>query len=85
MENVQKNEKGKLTAEQALKMLREEKLDVTLEQAGKILEFLRMLASVTVSNFLNDKDEKDSRPLCESKYRRTGRKRIFTKKPRGDA
>ena len=49
------NGKGKLSAEQVLKMLKEEGVDVTLEQASLILEFLRKLASITVSNYLKTK------------------------------
>ncbi|WP_310004553.1 hypothetical protein [Flavobacterium granuli] len=82
MENDERDERGKLTAEQALKMLNEENLDLTLDQARTVLEFMRKLATITVSNFLNQQNETDSRPLCESEYGRTGGQRIFTKKPR---
>ncbi|MFV8269517.1 hypothetical protein ACNQGP_06195 [Flavobacterium sp. GT2N3] len=82
MENNERNERGRLTAEQALKMFKEENLDLTLDQARIILEFMRKLASITVSNFLNQQNETNSRPLCESEYGRASRQRIFTKKPR---
>ncbi|PVX46766.1 hypothetical protein C8C85_2649 [Flavobacterium sp. 103] len=49
------NGKGKLSPEQVLKMLKEEGMDVTLEQAKLILEFLRKLAGITVSNYLKTK------------------------------
>lgn len=70
MENVHENERGRLTAEQAAKMLKEENVEVTLEQARMIVEFLRKLAQLTVSNYLkNKKNEKNSRFIRESKYR----------------
>lgn len=50
-----KNEWGKLNSEQVLKMLKKEGMNVTLEQAQMILEFLRKLSSITVSNFLKTK------------------------------
>jgi hypothetical protein len=85
MRNDNENERGKLTAEQAVKMLKKENVDITLDQAGLILEFLRKLANLTISNYLNQKNEKDSRPIRESKYGRTGRQGILPKKPRRNA
>ncbi|WP_281227927.1 hypothetical protein [Flavobacterium aquiphilum] len=82
MRNDEGNERGSLTAEQALKMFKEENLDLTLDQARIILEFMRKLAAITVSNFLNQQNETSSRPLCKSEYRRTSRQRLFTKKSR---
>ncbi|MNE70339.1 hypothetical protein D3C80_1661260 [compost metagenome] len=55
MKKNNKNAKGKLNAEQVLKMLKKEGMNVTLEQAQMILEFLGKLASITVSNFLKTK------------------------------
>lgn len=81
MGNDDGNERGRLTAEQALKMFKEEKLDLTLDQARIILEFMRKLAAITVSNFLNQQNETNSRPLCESKHGRTSRQRVLSKKP----
>jgi 2-iminoacetate synthase ThiH len=49
------NGKGKMSPEEVLKMLKEEGMDVTLEQAKLILEFLRKLAGITVSNYLKTK------------------------------
>lgn len=49
------NGKEKMSPEQVLKMLKEEGMDVTLEQAKLILEFLRKLAGITVSNYLKIK------------------------------
>ncbi|MRX67057.1 Protein of unknown function [Flavobacterium resistens] len=69
MENDERNEKGRITAEETLKMLKDEGVDVTLEQAGMILEFLRKMGNMTVSNYLNKKDEKNSRLIRESEYR----------------
>ena len=55
MKNEEENVKGNLTAEKALKMLNDEGMNVTLDQARLILEFLRKLASITVSNYLRSK------------------------------
>jgi len=55
MEKELMNERGRLTAEQAVKMLKEENVEVTLEQAKLIVEFLRKLANLTVSNYLRNK------------------------------
>lgn len=86
MRNEGENERGKMTAEQAMKMLKNENVNVTLEQAGKVLDFLRLLARVTVLNYLKKKrDEKDSGLIRESEYRRAGGKRLLSKKPRGNA
>ena len=80
MEKELMNERGRLTAEQALRMFKEENLDLTLDQARIILEFMRKLASLTVSNFLRQQNETNSRPIRESEYGRTSRQRIFPKK-----
>jgi hypothetical protein len=85
MRNDDENEKGKLSAEQAVKMLKKENIDITIEQAGLILVFLRKLANLTISNYLIQNHEKDSRPICESKYGRTGGPGIFPEKPRRNA
>jgi len=86
MRNEDENERGKMTAEQAMKMLKDENVNVTLEQAEKVLDFLRLLARVTVLNYLKKKrDEKDSRLICESEYGRAGGKRLLSKKPGGNA
>ncbi|KAF2331883.1 hypothetical protein [Flavobacterium daemonense] len=69
MEKDEGNERGRMTAEKTLKMLKDEGVEVTLEQAEMILEFLRKLANMAVSNYLNTKDEKNSRPIRESEYR----------------
>jgi len=55
MEKDGREERGKMTAEKTLKMLKDEGVEVTLEQARLILEFLRKLASITVSNYLKRK------------------------------
>jgi S-adenosylmethionine:tRNA-ribosyltransferase-isomerase (queuine synthetase) len=69
MESYERNERGKMTAEKTLQMLKDEGVEVTLEQAGIILEFLRKLANMAVYNYLNKKDEKNSRPIREGEYR----------------
>jgi hypothetical protein len=55
MENEQADENGKITAEKAMKMLKSEGLDLTLEQSGKVLELLRKMANIAVSNYLRKK------------------------------
>ncbi|HUH34295.1 MAG TPA: hypothetical protein VL022_00540 [Moheibacter sp.] len=45
----------KLTPERAHKMLQKEDMEITLEEAEKILEFLRKLANIAVSNYLKNK------------------------------
>lgn len=50
--NEEINEKRRITPEKALEMLKAEGLDVTLEQAKSILEFLRKLANITVAKYL---------------------------------
>lgn len=55
-DQMKRNDKnGKLSAEQVLNMLKKEGRNINLEQAQMILEFLRKLASITVSNFLKTK------------------------------
>lgn len=44
---------SKLTPEKALKMLKSEGLDVTIEQAEEILYFLRIIANIAVLKYLN--------------------------------
>jgi hypothetical protein len=43
----------KLRPEQALEVLQQHGVQVTLEQAGMILEFLRKLADIAVTQYLN--------------------------------
>ena len=52
MENVQDNEKGKISPERAMKMLNSEGMNVTLDEAKAILDFLRKLANIAVSKYL---------------------------------
>ena len=49
------NANEKLDAQQILKMLEAEGMDVTIKQAQLILDFLRKLATITVSNYLKTK------------------------------
>lgn len=58
MGNDDWNERGRITAEQAVKMLKEQNVEVTLEQAKMIIEFLRKLAQLTISNCLKGKNHK---------------------------
>lgn len=43
----------KISPEQAHSMLKKEGLDISLEQAEEVLVFLRKLANIVVSNYLN--------------------------------
>lgn len=43
----------KISPEQAHSMLKEEGLDISLEQAEEVLVFLRKMANIVVSNYLN--------------------------------
>jgi hypothetical protein len=52
MEAERNYNEPKLTPERAFIILREEGLDVTLEQATEILYFLRKLANIAVSKYL---------------------------------
>jgi hypothetical protein len=56
MNNEEENEKGKITPEKALKMLNAEGLDLSLEQAKEVLEFLRKLANIAVSKYLRRRE-----------------------------
>lgn len=50
-----KREKMKrITPEKAHKMLKDEGLEISLEQAGEVLFFLRKLANMVVSKYLNN-------------------------------
>ena len=42
----------KLKSEQAVELLRKKGIEVSLEQAGVILDFLRLLANILVSQYL---------------------------------
>jgi hypothetical protein len=46
------NDNWKITPEKALKMLADEGMNVTLDQAAEILSFLRLMAEITVKKFL---------------------------------
>lgn len=59
MEDEKLKTRGRITPEKALAMLKAKGMDVTLEQAGKIVEFLRRLANMTVSNYLRRKQKKE--------------------------
>ncbi|WP_347049234.1 hypothetical protein [Flavobacterium olei] len=49
---INQNENWKITPEKALKMLADEGMNVTLDQAAEILSFLRLMAEITVKKFL---------------------------------
>ncbi|RZJ48532.1 MAG: hypothetical protein EOO44_20950 [Flavobacterium sp.] len=48
--------KNNITPERARKMLTEEGMNVTLDEASEILSFLRSMAEHTVKKFLNDSE-----------------------------
>lgn len=66
MEDEVGNVDSKITPEKAQKMLKEEGMDVTLDEAKEILHFLRKLANIAVLKYLEN--EKDSRLICTGKY-----------------
>jgi hypothetical protein len=55
MEDEIENVNVKITPEKAQKMLKEEGMDVTLEEAKEILYFLRKLANIAVLKYLEKK------------------------------
>lgn len=55
MEGENENISAKITPEKAQKMLKEEGMDVTLEEAKDILCFLRKLANMAVLKYLEKK------------------------------
>ncbi|MFD1604797.1 hypothetical protein ACFSJW_15410 [Flavobacterium artemisiae] len=48
---------GKITPLEAQKMLNDEGMNVTLEEATDILKFLANMADVAVRNFLKEKED----------------------------
>ena len=52
MEGEDENGRGKITPEKAMKMLNSEGMSVSLEEAKAILDFMRKLANIAVSKFL---------------------------------
>lgn len=52
MENEEEITKWKITPEKAMNMLNSEGMSVTLEEATEILLFLRKMAHVAISKFL---------------------------------
>lgn len=52
MEDEEENTRGKITPEKAMDMLNSEGMNVTIEEATEILLFLRKMAHVAVSKFL---------------------------------
>ncbi len=60
MENEKRTFGGKVSPEKAWKILKSQGLDVTVEQAKEILEFLRKLANIVVANYLRRKEKRDN-------------------------
>jgi hypothetical protein len=54
------NNKWKITPEKAHKMLTEEGMNVTQDEAAEILSFLRFLAAGTVKKFLKDSESDET-------------------------
>lgn len=52
MEDEEESTRGKITPEKAMNMLNSEGMNVTIEEATEILLFLRKMAHVAVSKFL---------------------------------
>lgn len=66
MEDEVEDVNSKITPEKAQKMLKEEGMDVTLDEAKEILLFLKKLANIAVLKYLEN--EKNSRFVCTGKY-----------------
>ena len=68
------NKKWKITSEKAHKMLTDEGMNVTVDEAAEILSFLRFLAEGTVKKFLKDSESdetvEDSRSVKKLKLTR---------------
>jgi len=48
---------GKINAEKAAKMLAEQGIVVTIEEATQIVEFLRSLAKIAVAQYLREEEQ----------------------------
>ncbi|QOG01084.1 hypothetical protein [Flavobacterium sp. MDT1-60] len=57
MEFEEEKHNGKISPQKAQKMLNDEGMDVTLEEAAEILSFLKFMANAVVKKFLNEKEE----------------------------
>lgn len=53
---MKRHEHEKISAEKAREILLKSGLDVSVEEAQKILEFLRTLATIVVSQYLENTD-----------------------------
>lgn len=60
MESEEEKVKRKITPHEALKMLNGEGMNVTLEEATEILNFLKFIANAVVKKFLNENEENSS-------------------------
>ncbi|AXB57687.1 hypothetical protein [Flavobacterium fluviale] len=60
MESEEEKVKGKITPHEALKILNGEGMNVTLEEATEILNFLKFIANAIVKKFLNENEENSS-------------------------
>lgn len=49
---MEEEEKEKITPEKAKNMLRQEGVELTLEQAKDVLEFMRKLANIAITKYL---------------------------------
>jgi hypothetical protein len=47
---------GKMTAERAMKILAEDGMIVTIEEAALVVEFLRTLAKIAVAQYLREEE-----------------------------
>ena len=55
----------KMSPEKAAELLRRKGMDVSVEQAGLILEFLRMLAGMIVSSYLEQVPSHQERDVSD--------------------
>ena len=57
----------KIKPEKAAAMLRKEGMDITVEQAGQVLELLRKLADMLVSQYLESREQDEYHKENETK------------------
>lgn len=58
---------NKISAKKAVKILKKQGMNVTVDEAEKILFFLRKLANIAVRKYLEDCDSKNKQNKCNQK------------------
>lgn len=73
MENDERNERGRLTVEQVMEILRKKRIEISKEKAEEVLEILRLFADTLIENYLRNRVV---RPIPLKRKRNTKRKII---------